>query len=179
MSSPLFSDRQTDAWGRVVLKSQAAFRLAQEGVDVWSLPFDLDDTIEAFNQRCREFDKPQFIIGSPLPIEHSPEEEHEHRAREWLIPPEAKAVDVRAFLLGMCTGDEQRARVNHEMDLYEARNLIPLLQLMIYLVGHFREQKIVWGVGRGSSVASYCLFLIGVHRIDPIKYNLDVSEFLR
>jgi DNA polymerase III alpha subunit len=37
----------------------------------------------------------------------------------------------------------------------------------------------VWGVGRGSSVASYVLFLIGVHRIDSMKYNLDYKEFLR
>ena len=35
------------------------------------------------------------------------------------------------------------------------------------------------GVGRGSSVASYILYLIGVHRIDSIKYNLDWKEFLR
>jgi DNA polymerase III alpha subunit len=42
-----------------------------------------------------------------------------------------------------------------------------------------KENKIVWGVGRGSSVASYVLYLIGVHRIDSIKYDLDIREFLK
>jgi DNA polymerase III alpha subunit len=34
-------------------------------------------------------------------------------------------------------------------------------------------------VGRGSSVASYVLYLLGVHRIDSMFYDLDPSEFLR
>jgi DNA polymerase III alpha subunit len=42
-----------------------------------------------------------------------------------------------------------------------------------------RKENIVWGVGRGSSVASYVLYLIGVHKIDSLYYNLDVEEFLR
>jgi DNA polymerase III alpha subunit len=179
MSSPLFSDRETDAWGRVVIKADAAFRLAHEGVDVWSLPIEPGEIIDQFNRHCREFDKLQHVIEAPPPIEHSPEEEHDRRSREWLIPPEAKALDVRVYLLDMCSTAEQRNRVNLEMDLYEARDLVPLLQLMIYLVGHFRAEKVVWGVGRGSSVASYCLFLIGVHRIDPIRYGLDIHEFLK
>jgi DNA polymerase III alpha subunit len=48
-----------------------------------------------------------------------------------------------------------------------------------YLVDTLRENKILWGVGRGSSVASYVLYLIGVHKIDSLKYNLDIAEFLK
>jgi DNA polymerase III alpha subunit len=47
------------------------------------------------------------------------------------------------------------------------------------MVDTFREEKIVWGVGRGSSVASYVLYLLGVHKVDSLKYNLNVDEFLR
>jgi DNA polymerase III alpha subunit len=54
-----------------------------------------------------------------------------------------------------------------------------LLFYLKYLVDAMRENKIVWGVGRGSSVASYVLYLIGVHRIDSIKYDLDIKEFLK
>jgi len=54
-----------------------------------------------------------------------------------------------------------------------------LLRYMIYLVDFMREHTIVWGVGRGSSVASYVLYLIGVHKIDSIQYGLDWREFLR
>jgi len=42
-----------------------------------------------------------------------------------------------------------------------------------------QENKVIWGVGRGSSVASYVLYLIGVHRVNSMYYNLDVGEFLR
>jgi DNA polymerase III alpha subunit len=38
---------------------------------------------------------------------------------------------------------------------------------------------VLWGVGRGSSVASYCLYILGVHKVDSIKYELDIHEFLK
>jgi DNA polymerase III alpha subunit len=41
------------------------------------------------------------------------------------------------------------------------------------------QNNVVWGVGRGSSVASYVLYLLGVHKIDSLKYNLDIHEFLK
>ena len=42
-----------------------------------------------------------------------------------------------------------------------------------------RENQLIWGVGRGSSTASYVLYLLGVHRIDSMYYDLDPEEFLR
>jgi DNA polymerase III alpha subunit len=42
-----------------------------------------------------------------------------------------------------------------------------------------KENNIVLGVGRGSSVASYVLYLLGVHRVDSLKYDLDIKEFLK
>ena len=59
------------------------------------------------------------------------------------------------------------------------RDMTDLLRYMVYLVDFMRENNIVWGVGRGSSVASYVLYLIGVHKINSIRYNLDWREFLR
>jgi len=70
-------------------------------------------------------------------------------------------------------------RVSEEFEEYRQRNMINLLRYMVYLVDFMRENDIVWGVGRGSSVASYVLYLVGVHKIDSIKYNLDWREFLR
>ena len=57
--------------------------------------------------------------------------------------------------------------------------MIDVLRYLKYLVDTMRKHKIVWGVGRGSSVASYCLFLIGVHRVDSVLYQLDIKEFLK
>jgi DNA polymerase III alpha subunit len=42
-----------------------------------------------------------------------------------------------------------------------------------------QDNRIIWGVGRGSSVASYVLYKLGVHRIDSMYYDLDPQEFLR
>ena len=65
-----------------------------------------------------------------------------------------------------------------ELEAFTRRGMHTLLRYMIYLVDFMRENNIVWGVGRGSSVASYVLYLIGVHRIDSIQYDLDWREFL-
>ena len=70
-------------------------------------------------------------------------------------------------------------RCGEELLLYQERDLFNLLRYMKYLVDTMRKNNIVWGVGRGSSVASYVLYLIGIHRIDSIKYNLDINEFLK
>ena len=98
---------------------------------------------------------------------------------EWFMPQEYKALDVQSFVLNKCTTDKEIARVSDELIEFKKRDMNNLLRYMIYLVDFMRENDIVWGVGRGSSVASYVLYLIGVHRIDSIQYDLDWREFLR
>jgi DNA polymerase III alpha subunit len=172
--------RRTDPWGRVALEPEQAFELAYQGFDVWTVPTaEPSPVVDRFNDLLVRFGKEEFRMEPLADPDHSPEQEHAERAAHWLISEDIKTIDVRSFLLELCVRDDERARVNLEMDLYEERGLIPLLQLMMYLVDHFRRHNVVWGVGRGSSVASYCLFLIGVHKIDSIKYDLSVHEFLK
>ena len=66
-----------------------------------------------------------------------------------------------------------------ELTEVEARKLFPVLRIMIYIIETMRKNNLVWGIGRGSSVASYVLYLIGVHKVDSLKYNLDIKEFLK
>jgi DNA polymerase III alpha subunit len=99
---------------------------------------------------------------------------------EWFMPDEYKELDVVAHLYNLCKGDDERFhRVNEELAEFERRGMFDLLRYMIYLVDFMRKNNIVWGVGRGSSVASYVLYLIGVHKIDSIQFGLDWREFLR
>jgi DNA polymerase III alpha subunit len=79
----------------------------------------------------------------------------------------------------MCTTEEQTNRVTQELELFVQHKMFDLLFYLKYLVDTLRANNVLWGVGRGSSVASYVLFLIGVHKIDSIKYNLDIKEFLK
>ena len=67
-----------------------------------------------------------------------------------------------------------------ELNLFNMnKTMYNLLRYMCYLVDFMRENNIVWGVGRGSSVSSYVLFLIGIHKVNSIQYDLDYKEFLR
>ena len=97
----------------------------------------------------------------------------------WHMPQEYSELDIAEWLLNQCTTDAERQRVGEELLMYLDRNLFPLLQYLKYLVDTMRANGVVWGVGRGSSVSSYVLYLIGVHKIDSIYYSLDITEFLR
>jgi len=101
---------------------------------------------------------------------------------EWFMPDSYKEINLYEYILGKIktpAEDETMQRVWEELDAFKERDMHNLLRYMIYLVDFMREHNIVWGVGRGSSVASYVLYLIGVHRIDSIQYGLDWREFLR
>lgn len=171
-------DRRTDEWGRVILNPDMAFELAYQGLDIWKLPIDAGGEIDRFNELCRVYDT-GIAIEPVTPLAQSPEDFHAEKASRWLYDEAFQTIDVRAFILSLCETDEERSRVNLEMDLFEERNLTPVLQLMIHLVDNFRTNKVVWGVGRGSSVASYCLYLIGIHRVNSLRYGLDIREFLK
>ena len=98
---------------------------------------------------------------------------------KWHMPEKYYQINVLQWLLDKCQTDEEKMRVQMEYDLFEKKNFIRVLQFLIYFIDTLRANNIVWGVGRGSSVASFCLFLIGVHKINPLLYNLDITEFLR
>jgi len=98
---------------------------------------------------------------------------------KWHMPEKYYQINVLQWLLDKCQNDNEKQRVQLEYDLFEKKKFIKVLQFLIYFVDTLRANNIVWGVGRGSSVASFCLFLIGVHKINPLLYNLDITEFLR
>jgi hypothetical protein len=98
---------------------------------------------------------------------------------EWFMPNEYKTFNIVEFVLDQTANDIEYQRVVEELVEYENRNMFDLLRWLKYVVDTCRTNNIVWGVGRGSSVSSYVLYLLGVHRIDSIKYNLDWREFLR
>ena len=102
---------------------------------------------------------------------------------EWLMPDTYKQLDVVQWLYDaqyLRHHNEKRIRrIKDELREYEKHGMYDLLRYLIYLVDFMRENNIVWGVGRGSSVASYVLYLIGIHKVDSFKHNLDYKEFLR
>jgi hypothetical protein len=108
-----------------------------------------------------------------------PADFHAQQQASWHMPVQYKDMDIAAHVLGLCVTEAELQRCGKELLLYQERNLFDLLRFMVYMVDVMTEHKIVWGVGRGSSVASHVLYKLKVHRIDSMYYNLDVEEFLR
>ena len=138
---------------------------------------DPSDDIEKFNAAMREQYLPELTKYISLDVDQKTFDGA--LQSEWFMPDEYKELDIVRFLNNRELTYEQRDRVQEELQAFTERSMIPLLRYMKYLVDFMRENNIVWGVGRGSSVASYVLYLIGVHRIDSIQYDLDWREFLR
>ena len=97
----------------------------------------------------------------------------------WLMPEEYKQIDIAQHVIDCCKTDAEIQRAGEELLMFQKRNLFNLLKYLKYLVDTMKENNIIWGVGRGSSVASYVLYLLGVHRVDSMYYDLDPNEFLR
>jgi DNA polymerase III alpha subunit len=100
------------------------------------------------------------------------------KGRNWLVPKEYTDMDIESFLLNKCPIDNQN-RLKLELELFKQHNMLDILNVMHYIVEVLRKNNIVWGVGRGSSVACYALYLLGVHKIDSIKYSLPIEEFFK
>jgi len=163
-----------DNYGSPIFQSNDLFDLIYKG------KFKFDG-IKAEN--TEEIKK--FISNSMLNIDTNAnqsfdiEEYDKIKQSEWMIPPEYNDFDIYVFCLENCQSDSQKIRCMEELMLFEKLNMIPVLTVLKYIVDTLRECNIVWGVGRGSSVASYVLYILGVHKIDSLKYNLDYTEFLR
>lgn len=98
----------------------------------------------------------------------------------WNMPDDYRVLDVRNYIISNNALNKlQLARVDLELNEFEQRNLIDLLRFLVYFIDTVRTNNIVYGVGRGSSIASYVLYLLKIHRIDSFKYNLDIKEFLK
>jgi DNA polymerase III alpha subunit len=120
----------------------------------------------------------------PLLVEYvqsklSLEDFDKNKQSQWQMPIEYYEMDIAKWVLDQCKTEEELQRAGDELIKFHDRNMFPLLQYLKYLVDTMRRHNIVWGVGRGSSVASFVLFLIGIHRINSLYYQLSVDEFLK
>jgi DNA polymerase III alpha subunit len=119
------------------------------------------------------------VLAMPVKRTESLKEFDQRNISDWHMPQEYQDLDMLNYLLDRCGSDQERARVEEEYQLFEQKGFTKVLQFLVYFIDTLRQHNIVWGVGRGSSVSSFCLFLIGVHKINPLLYDLDHREFLR
>ena len=157
--------------------------------------FTEDDLCEIFLTKTdKRFDKPIItdkLINFDLELDYIPklimyktdnisiEEYDKINQQNWHMPDKYNQMDIAKFILDRCSNDSELQRAGHELLLFQERNLFDLLRYLKYLVDTMRENNIVWGVGRGSSTASFVLYLLEVHKINSLYYDLSVDEFLK
>jgi DNA polymerase III alpha subunit len=121
---------------------------------------------------------PEFIKHVGDPTVNMTVFDQQAQAR-WHMPEEYRQLDIAEYILSLCSTEAELQRCGHELLLYQEKDLFNLLRYLKYLVDLMTENCVIWGVGRGSSVASYVLYKLGVHRIDSMFYKLEPEEFLR
>ena len=104
----------------------------------------------------------------------------------WILPDHYKYLDLDEYLLKLADKIEkdkwyeQRVeRLCQEIWMFRALNLDEVLRTLIYVIDVMTEKNVIWGVGRGSSCSSYLLFLLGLHEVDPVRYGIEITDFIR
>ena len=155
--------------------------LLMQGRNIDSLEHIVVDESVNIEELITYIERPDSLLTWTFPYNQdtSVTEFHLTQQMSWHMPDEYKQLDIAVYILGLCNSEAELQRCGQELLLYQERDLFDLLRYLKYLVDVMTDNKIIWGVGRGSSVASYVLYKLGVHRIDSLYYNLDPSEFLR
>lgn len=169
----------SNLYGQVFRSEQETIELLYQNpdFDISKINFTDQSSVDKFNKSAELCDLPLRIhkdVELTIPVSDF----DKTNQVKWFMPDDY-CPDLLQNLYDMCSTDEQRDRVTQELELFVKHGMVDLLYYMKYLIDTLRLNNIVWGVGRGSSVASYVLFLIGVHKVDSLKYNLDIGEFLK
>ena len=172
---------RTDQYGQIVLGEQDLVNLVMQGRDVWNLQRVIVDHDVDLERGIQIIQEPSAMMQWTFPENSDmavPDWDHIQQ-QQWHMPDSYKTMDIAAHVLDLCDTDAELQRCGEELILYQERGLMDLLRYLRYLVDVMRENHVIWGVGRGSSVASFVLYKLGVHRINSLYYELDPSEFLR
>jgi DNA polymerase III alpha subunit len=167
-----------DQYGQAYTDSNELCNLLYKNPGLDISRFQVEDSIE-YNRSVAELHAELDLLDSYHNISQTVEEFDKVLQSNWRMPQEYRGLDIAEYVLGLCQQEHELQRVGQELLLYQERDLFDLLRYLKYLVDTLRKNNVVWGVGRGSSVASYVLFLLGVHKIDSLYYNLDINEFLK
>ena len=74
--------------------------------------------------------------------------------------------------------NEYGDRVKFELDIINELGFVDYMLLVWDVINFCAENDIPTGLGRGSAAGSLVLYLIGVTKIDPIKYGLYFERFI-
>ena len=172
-----------DKFGQIVYTPDEVFDILMHDIDPYRPefrpgPFMITDQtidIKESNKIAGYEALTTYTVDDELTVKEFDDQNHNN----WNMPAEYKELDIAEYVLNLCKTDAELQRCGEELLMYMERDLFDVLRYMVYLVDVMKLNNVVWGVGRGSSVSSYVLYLIGVHRINSMYYKLDPAEFLR
>jgi hypothetical protein len=171
---------RNNQYGEIILDETDLCDLIMQGRDVTQMKCVVDPGVDIKSAIDLMEDPAQLVVWTfPYDSDISVADWDRAQQRRWHMPDQYQQLDIAEHMIAMCDTPEKLQRVGHELLLYQERGLFDLLRYLKYLVDVMRDNRVIWGVGRGSSTASYVLYLLGVHQIDSIYYDLDVTEFLR
>lgn len=107
---------------------------------------------------------------------------------DWIIPEFYQSLDVFSYVLSKLDAfinNEHPAyqkyldRICIELEYFEDTNSMDFVRCVIFTLEEMTSRGLFWGVGRGSSCACLVFFLLDLHKIDPIKYNLPLNDFFK
>jgi DNA polymerase III alpha subunit len=167
-----------DKFGQLIFSENDLCDLIMQGSNLCDFKHTIVDSTIDLNSIEQVLDNPPNLIRNQTPDMDITDWDRLQQ-NCWHMPDEYKQLDIAEYVLSLCQTESELQRCGAELLLYQERNLFDLLCYLKYLVDVMVKHNIIWGVGRGSGVASYVLYKLGVHRIDSLYYNLDVAEFLR
>ena len=172
---------QINKFGEIILSEHDLCDLVMQGRDITALNHVTVDPSVDLENLVQHLEDPGSLLTWCFPecSDISVPEFDAQRQARWFMPEEYRNTDIAQHVVELCSTEAQLQRVGQELLLYHEHGLFDLLRYLRYLVDVMRANNVIWGVGRGSSVASYVLYLLGVHRIDSMYYDLDPKEFLR
>lgn len=169
---------KTDQYGQIIYNEEDLCDLVMQGKNLMDFDGLIVDGAVLENAATILENLPSFVRYNDLANISVEEFDHRHQ-NTWFMPEKYKQLDIAEHVLSLCNSDAELQRCGQELMSFQERNLFDLLRYLVFLVDLMRDNNVIWGVGRGSSVASYVLYKLGVHRIDSLHYDLDPGEFLR
>lgn len=172
---------RTDQYGQIILGEQDLVNLVMQGHEPWNMQGVIVDHDVDLERAILTVEEPGAMVQWTFPTNSDIAVPDWDRLQQqhWHMPDRYKTMDIAAHVLDLCESDAELQRCGQELLMYQERGLMDLLRYLRYLVDVMRDNCVIWGVGRGSSVASFVLYKLGVHRINSLHYELDPAEFLR
>ena len=165
--------------GSVVLRRKALLSCIRNGIETGSLTAEKIKEVERHNKLSKAEKRITIAVADDQPGV-VPAWRY-----EWPTPEPWKSDNLVEFCLnrlarlGLAFEDRYIVRLAQEIAEIEEREMEGFIRHVWYVTADMDRRKVVRGVGRGSSCASLVLFLLGVHLVDPVLYDVPMTEFFK